>query len=66
MKTFFDLQQLLKKFGTIIYTGDKELDYQLMEDEIRELYATKLISVEQLSQALLIIRNRKMKGDKYE
>ncbi|OZM57678.1 hypothetical protein CIB95_04725 [Lottiidibacillus patelloidae] len=63
MKTFFEVQQLLKNYGTIIYTGDKELDYQLMEDEIRELYNSKLITIEQFKQSLLIIKSRKNKGE---
>jgi uncharacterized protein YqgQ len=66
VKTFYDLQQLLKNFGTFIYTGDKELDYQLMEDEVRELYQSKLITMEQFSQAILIIKTRKTRGGNNE
>jgi uncharacterized protein YqgQ len=63
VKSFFEVQQLLKNYGTIIYTGDKELDYQLMEDELRELYNSKLISIEQFKQGLLILKSRRSKGE---
>ena len=37
MKTIYDIQQYLKKFGAIIYTGDRIADLQLMEMEVQEL-----------------------------
>ncbi len=36
MKSVYDIQQLLKKFGTIIYVGDRLGDLELMEMEIKE------------------------------
>ncbi|MGO4887159.1 YqgQ family protein [Anaerobacillus sp. MEB173] len=57
MQTFYDVQQLLKQFGTIIYTGDRTNDLILMEEEIRELFEWKMIDVQQFQKAILIIRN---------
>lgn len=43
MKTIYDVRQLLKRFGTVIYVGDRLADLELMEDEIREMYQAKFI-----------------------
>ncbi|GAE33465.1 YqgQ family protein [Halalkalibacter akibai] len=61
MKTMYDIGQLLKKHGTIVYTRDRSVDLILMEDELRELYEMKLIDVTEYQQGLLILRSEKSK-----
>lgn len=56
MKTIYDIQQFLKKFGTIIYIGDREADLELMASEIKELYDSQLIEMKYYQSAVLIIR----------
>jgi uncharacterized protein YqgQ len=56
MKTFYDVMQLLKRFGSFIYTGHRLGDLELMMDEVRQLYADRLISVEEFQAAVLILR----------
>lgn len=56
LKTFFDIQQLLKRFGIFIYTGNRAADLELMEEEIHELYRMKMIEAQDYKMALLIIR----------
>ncbi|QQZ10862.1 YqgQ family protein [Heyndrickxia vini] len=56
MKTFYDVQQLLKKYGIIIYVGDRLGDIKLMEIEIRELYKLHLIDSEVFTTAILVLR----------
>ncbi|MBY6035505.1 YqgQ family protein [Fictibacillus nanhaiensis] len=56
MKTMFDVQQLLKRFGTIIYTGNRTADLELIQEEVNELYKQKLIDVNDYKMALLIVR----------
>lgn len=56
MKTMYDVQQLLKRFGTIIYTGNKIADLELIQEEVRELYEQKLIDVNEFKDAIIIIR----------
>ncbi|EPR27819.1 putative cytosolic protein [Geobacillus sp. WSUCF1] len=56
MKTVYDVQQLLKRFGTIIYVGDRLADLELMEEEVKELYQSQLIDARQLQAALFILR----------
>ena len=59
MKNLFDVMQLLKSYGTVIYTGDRQADLEMMEDEIRELYRLQFITAKEFATALLIIRKRK-------
>ncbi|MGY0692919.1 YqgQ family protein [Virgibacillus sp. FSP13] len=56
MKTVYDVRQLLKRFGTFIYIGDRLADMELMETEIKELYQTQLIRTDEYQMALLVLR----------
>ncbi|KGR78467.1 YqgQ family protein [Ureibacillus manganicus] len=57
MKSMIDIYDLLKQYGTFIYTGDRIGDLMLMEDEIRELYKAQVLDVKDFQTALLIIRH---------
>ncbi|MGP4061712.1 YqgQ family protein [Halobacillus sp. H74] len=57
MKTIYDVQQFLKKFGTIIYVGDRIADLELMEDEVRELYKSQCMTIEDYQMAILLLRS---------
>lgn len=56
MKTIYDIQQFLKKFGIIIYIGDRVADLELMEAEINELYQSQLIEMKDYQTAILLLR----------
>lgn len=56
LKTIYDIQQLLKQFGTIIYVGDRLADLQLMESEVTELFRSQLIDIKDYRMALLLLR----------
>ncbi|WP_057765564.1 YqgQ family protein [Cytobacillus praedii] len=57
MKTIYDIQQLLKRFGTIIYIGDRVADLELMEEEIKELYKAEFIDPKDYQTAILLLRH---------
>lgn len=57
MKTIYDIQQFLKKFGTFIYVGDRVADLELMEAEIKELYQAQLIETKDYQMAILLLRH---------
>lgn len=56
MKTIYDIQQFLKKFGTIIYVGDRIATLELMRDEIQELYRSQLMETKDFQTAILLLR----------
>ncbi|MBD1378883.1 YqgQ family protein [Metabacillus arenae] len=56
MKTVYDVQQLLKKYGIFIYIGDRLSDLELMEVEIVQLYQTRLIESKEYQLAILLLR----------
>jgi uncharacterized protein YqgQ len=57
MKTIYDIQQFLKRFGTIIYIGERVADLELMEMELKELYQSQLIEPREFQTALMILRH---------
>jgi uncharacterized protein YqgQ len=56
MKTIYDVQKLLIKYGTLIYIGDRLADLEMMEEELRELYESKLLDVHEYKVGLLIVK----------
>ena len=59
METVYDVMQLLKRFGTFVYTGDRNADLILLEMEIRQLYDNGLITQKEFAQSLLVLRRGK-------
>ncbi len=56
MKNMYDVRQLLKKYGSFIYTGDQCRDLDLIKHEVIALYEANIISMNDYKQALLIIQ----------
>ncbi|SDC09966.1 YqgQ family protein [Shouchella lonarensis] len=56
MKTFFDVQQLLKQYGIVIYTRDKQTDIALIQMELRTLYEYGLVNATDYKQALFLVK----------
>lgn len=56
MDKMYDIYQLLKQYGTYVYTGDRLGDLQLIEDEVKELYKANVMDIKDYQMALLIIR----------
>ena len=57
MRSVYEVQQLLIKFGIVVYTGDRNDDLLMMEMEILDLYHSKVIDGETMKQAVMILRN---------
>ncbi|MCO4323577.1 YqgQ family protein [Mammaliicoccus sciuri] len=60
MNNLYDVQQLLKMFGYIIYFKDEEDQLEMMEQEIKAMYQSMLIDKETFLQARLIINQRRI------
>ncbi len=56
MDKMLDIYELLKTYGTYIYTRDPIGDLILMEDEIKELYKANVLDIKDYQMALLLIR----------
>lgn len=66
MKNMYDVMQLLKRYGTYIYTTDRTSDLILMEDEIRELYNSQVLETQDFQMAILLLRQERAKLMKNE
>jgi uncharacterized protein YqgQ len=56
LKSIYDVQKLLIQYGTLIYIGDRLADLELMEEELRELYQSKIIDAHEFKLGLLIVK----------
>lgn len=56
MKTLYDVQQLLKRFGIFVYLGKRLYDIEVMKIELESLYDKGLIAKEDYLIAELILR----------
>lgn len=57
MKDLLSIINLLKRFGTFIYTGDRNDDIELMMSEVKDLYEGGLLMKEDYLKAVLILRS---------
>ncbi|MDN2452598.1 YqgQ family protein [Lactobacillus sp. UCMA15818] len=55
MKTLYDVQQLLKKFGVFVYVGKRLWDIELMALEIDNLYQAGVIDKQTFLNAKLVL-----------
>lgn len=56
MDTLYDVQQLLKRFGIIVYVGARIYDIELMQIELRNLYESKVVDRDTYLNAWQILR----------
>ena len=56
MKSLYDVQQLLKQFGVVVYLGKRLYDIEMMKIELEALYKSALIDKENYLIAEMILR----------
>ena len=56
MKTLYDVQQLLKQFGVVVYLGKRLYYIEMMKIELEALYKSALIDKENYLIAEMILR----------
>lgn len=61
MRTLYDVQQLLKRFGIFIYIGKRIWDIELMMVEIKKLHENGLIENDEYLPALLVLKREHRK-----
>lgn len=56
MKSLYDVQQLLKRFGVFVYMGKRLYDIEMMKIELHQIYQAGLLDKADYIQAALILR----------
>ena len=59
INNFYDVLQLLKKYGFIIYFKDPEDMYEMMLQEVKSLYNFQLLSKDEYLKCILLINQRR-------
>ncbi|MCP1355190.1 YqgQ family protein [Aneurinibacillus migulanus] len=59
MNNILDVKALLRRFGIVIYMGDRLTDYEMWEEELRELYQESMIDVDEFRAAMMILQQAK-------
>ncbi|HCW3315701.1 TPA: YqgQ family protein [Listeria monocytogenes] len=61
MKTVYDVAQLLRKHGIIVYLGKRQYDIEMMEYEITELFNHNILDRETFARARSILKQELIK-----
>ncbi|MFL2100719.1 YqgQ family protein [Desemzia sp. FAM 23991] len=56
LKSVYDVQQLLKRYGIFVHVGERLWDLELMMDELRKIYQTHLIERDVFVSAMVILK----------
>ncbi len=56
MRTMYDVQQLLKRFGIYIYVGNRLWDIELMMIELRKLSENEVIEKRDFINAMMVLK----------
>lgn len=56
MKTLYDVQQLLKKYGVLVHVGKRKWDIELMALELDNIYHTNLLDKHDYLVAKMILQ----------
>ncbi|WP_125590338.1 YqgQ family protein [Companilactobacillus jidongensis] len=65
-RTLYDVQQLLKKFGTFVHLGKRMWDIELMSIEVKRLYENGMIEKKVFINAQLVLKAEHRKEEKKE
>ena len=61
--TLYDVQQLLKRFGTFVHLGKRMWDIELMFIEVKRLYKDGLIDKKTFISAQLVLKREHRKEE---
>lgn len=62
IQTYYDVLQLLKRFGVFIYTGDRPTDIALVRSEVKDMFELGVLSKEDYIEALLALSKEEQKN----
>ncbi|TGD24275.1 DUF910 family protein [Companilactobacillus suantsaicola] len=64
--TLYDVQQLLKRFGTYVHVGKRIWDIELMFIEVKRLYESQMIDKKTFISAQLVLKREHRKEEEKE
>ena len=56
LKSVYDVQQLLKRYGIFVHLGERLWDIELMMDELRKLHQNHLIEQPVFLSAMIVLK----------
>lgn len=65
MKTYYDVLQLLKRYGTYIHVGERLWDIELAAVEVDRLHESQLIDDKVYASAKIILRHTHEQEEKH-
>ncbi|APX72561.1 YqgQ family protein [Companilactobacillus allii] len=65
-RTLYDVQQLLKRFGTYVHLGKRIWDIELMSIEVKRLYENGMIEKNTFINAQMVLKSEHRKEEKIE
>lgn len=65
-RTLYDVQQLLKRYGTFVHLGKRMWDIELMFIEVKRLYEGGLIDKKTFIDAQLVLKHEHRKEEMKE
>lgn len=66
LRTLYDVQQLLKKFGTFVHLGKRIWDIELMSIELKNIYNNEMIDKQTFIKAQMVLKSEHRKEEKKE
>ncbi len=66
MKSYYDVQQLLKRFGILVYMGNRLYDIDMSRLELAKIYENGLIGRKEFLQADLILHQEYLQEKAYQ
>lgn len=66
MKTYYDVQQLLKRFGILVYMGNRLYDIEMSQIELKQVYDNGLLSQSDYLKADAVLRSEHQKEVLYQ
>lgn len=56
MKTLYDVQQLLKRYGIFVYMGNRLYEMEMMKLELEQIYQMGLLDQKDYIEAVMVLR----------
>lgn len=66
MKTLYDVQQLLKRFGIFVYMGNRLYEIDMMKLELSRMYQAGLLDQQDYIAAELVLRKERRLEEDYQ